>query len=90
MNGYLKFNTLSSANDFVDNINNCLGLPMGDTETWDEPQSFCEIDPITSGATEFWGYVVKIKTDQMGQCMTQQQIDDIIQLPNDVLICQSI
>ena len=88
MKGWLKYNTEQEGIDLIHSINNCLGFPQGETTTWYEaPLAMCSLSP-SSGSTEFWGYVVKVDTDQMGQCLTQSQIDSIIQLPSDINNCQ--
>jgi len=86
MKGFLRFDTEIDSLNFVNEMNTCLGLPSGETETWDIPQSYCESDP-TSGSTQFWGYVVKVDTLQLDSCMTQAEKDAVIELPDNVKLC---
>lgn len=88
MKGWIKYNDITEAQSLIYNINTCMGFPQGETLTWDTTPSFCTVGP-TSAYTEFYGYVVKIDTDQMGQCLTQEQIDSIIQIPDECKICES-
>lgn len=90
MKGWLKYNDFQQAENLIKDLDNCLGLPTSDglTITWDIPKSICKIDSA-SGATDFWGYVVKIDTDQLGDCLTDEQKAQIIQIPDDCLICES-
>lgn len=88
MNGFLIFPNEQDAIDLIQTIDNCLGLPNGGTLTWQNgPLSYCSVGQ-TSGFTEFQGYVVKIVTERCGQCLTQQQIDDITQIPDDWGLCE--
>lgn len=90
MEGWLKYNTEQEGIDLINSINNCLGLPQGETKTWyDAPLQLCS-SGSTSGYTEFWGYVVKVDTNQMGQCLSQGQIDAIIQIPEGIKNCEII
>jgi hypothetical protein len=86
MKGFIKYNDITESQDLIISINSCLGLPAGETQTWDTTTSYCTVGPI-SAYTEFWGYVVKVDTDQMGQCLTQEQINSIIEIPEDCNIC---
>jgi hypothetical protein len=88
MKGWIKYNEdqIAQANDLVNQINDCLSLPNDKTSTWDVPTAFCTLDS-QSAATQFWGYVVKIDTDQLSECLTPQQLGEIIQLPEDIQIC---
>jgi len=86
MKGWIKYNTIAEADHLVTTINGCIGLPEGETITWDTPRSYCSLGP-TSAYTEFYGYVVKVDTDQMGQCLTQEQLASIIEIPTDCGIC---
>lgn len=86
--GYIKFDTTKHAQDFINQIDDCLGFPNGGTLTWDEVTSICTLDISTSGYTDFWGYVVKVNTDELNSCLTQQQKDNIIQLPDNCQRCQ--
>jgi len=88
MKGWIKFDEIDHATNLIKSVNNCLGLPSEDrlTLTWDVTTALCTLDP-NSGATIFWGYVVKVDTDRMGQCLTSQQLSEIIQIPNDCQIC---
>lgn len=88
MKGFIKYgeNEAQQALDLINQINDCLGLPDGETTTWDTPTAICSLDG-SSAYTEFWGYVVKIDTDQLADCLTPQQLNQIIELPLDVYIC---
>lgn len=88
MKGFIKYgeNEAQQALDLINQINDCLGLPDGETTTWDTPTAICSLDG-SSAYTEFWGYVVKIDTDQLADCLTPQQLNQIIELPSDVYIC---
>jgi hypothetical protein len=91
MKGLIKFNEdeTSKCYDLINQINDCLGFPSGETITWQEsPIAYCTLDS-ESGSTIFWGSVIKIDTDQLSECLTPQQMDSIIQLPSDVYICGS-
>lgn len=89
MKGFIKYGEqeLQQANDLINQINDCLGLPDGETTTWDTTTAICSLNPTTSAYTEFWGYVVKVDTEQLSNCLTPQQEQNIIQLPSDVYIC---
>ena len=88
MKGWIKYNEqeIQQAQDLINQINDCLGLPILGTETWDTPTAYCSLDS-QSAATQFWGYVVKVDTEQLSSCLTPQQVDNIIQIPSDVYIC---
>lgn len=88
MKGFIKYgeNEAQQALDLINQINDCLGLPDGETTTWDTPTAICSLDG-SSAYTEFWGYVVKIDTEQLADCLTPQQLNQIIELPSDVYIC---
>lgn len=86
MLGFIKYDDNISAENLINQINTCIGLPNGSTYTWDTPRSYCTLGP-TSAYTEFYGYVVKVDTDQMGQCLTQEQLASIIEIPTDCGIC---
>lgn len=89
MKGLIKFNEdeTSKGYDLINQINDCLGFPEGETTTWQEsPIAYCTLD-TQSGSTIFWGSVVKIDTDQVSECLTPQQLSQIIELPSDVYIC---
>jgi hypothetical protein len=86
MKGFIKYNDITESQDLISSINNCLGFPQGETTTWDTTTAICTVGP-TSAYTEFWGYIVKVDTDQMGQCLTQEQINSIIEIPEDCNIC---
>ena len=90
MKGWIKYNEqeIQQALDLITQINDCLGLPEGETTTWDTTTALCSLD-ASSAYTEFWGYVVKIDTDQLSECLTPQQIESIIQLPTVVSVCGS-
>lgn len=88
MKGWIKYNTEQQGIDLINSINSCLGFPQEGTTTWYEaPLAMCSLSP-SSASTEFWGYVVKVDTDQMGQCLTETQINSIIQIPDDINNCQ--
>jgi hypothetical protein len=88
MNGFIKYGEqeIQQGLDLINQINDCLGLPAGETTTWDTPTAMCSLDAL-SAYTEFWGYVVKIDTDQLTDCLTPQQIENIIQLPTGISVC---
>jgi len=86
MKGWIKYNTIEEADHLVTTINECIVLPQGETYTWDTPRSYCTLGP-TSAYTEFYGYVVKVDTDQIGQCLTQEQLASIIEIPSECGIC---
>lgn len=90
MKGFIKYGEQEAqqALDLINQINDCLELPAGETKTWDTPTAMCSLD-ASSAYTEFWGYVVKIDTDQLTDCLTPQQIENIIQLPTDISVCGS-
>ena len=90
MKGFIKYGEQETqqALDLINQINDCLGLPAGETTTWDTPTAMCSLDG-SSAYTEFWGYVVKVDTEQLSECLTPQQIENIIQLPTDVSVCGS-
>lgn len=89
MKGYILFQDFQNAEQLITEINTCLGLPQGETLTWqDGPLSFCSMG-VTSGYTEFEAYAIKIDTDQCGQCLTQEQISSIINKPIDWNICST-
>ncbi len=88
MKGYIKYNEqeILQAQDLINQINDCLGFPEPGTDTWDKPTAYCSLDG-SSAYTEFWGYVVKIDTDQLTDCLTPQQVENIIQLPTGISVC---
>jgi hypothetical protein len=90
MKGFIKYGEQEAqqALDLINQINDCLGLPDGDTTTWDRTTALCSLDG-SSAYTEFWGYVVKIDTDQLADCLTPQQVENIIQLPEGLGVCGS-
>jgi hypothetical protein len=90
MKGWIKYNEqeVQQALDLVNQINDCLGFPEGETTTWDNPTALCSLDAL-SAYTEFWGYVVKIDTEQLRDCLTPQQVESVIQLPEGLAICGS-
>jgi hypothetical protein len=81
----LKYNTELESNELIGQINLCLGLPTpnGGTTTWAYPMNYCY-----SGGTEY-GWTVVI-TDQCIDCLTESQKLDIIELPNDLMICSLV
>lgn len=88
MKGFIKYGEqqIQQALDIVNQINDCLGLPAGETTTWDTPTALCTLGS-SSAYTEFWGYVIKIDTEQLQDCLTPQQLEQIIQIPEGVEIC---
>jgi hypothetical protein len=90
MKGWIKYNEqeIQQSLDLITQINDCLGLPEGETTTWDTTTALCSLD-ASSGYTEFWGYVVKIDTEQLTDCLTPQQVESVIQLPEGLGICGS-
>ena len=91
MKGWIRFNEdqTNEALQLIDRVNTCMGLPTSDglSLTWqDGVSAYCTLDP-QSAATQFWGTIVKIDTDQMGQCLTQSELNSIIQIPTDVYVC---
>jgi hypothetical protein len=88
MKGFIKYGEqeLQQATDLVNQINDCLGLPSGETTTWDTPTAMCSLDG-SSAYTQFWGYVVKVDTEQLTSCLTPQQVENIIQLPTGIYVC---
>jgi hypothetical protein len=90
MKGYIKYNEQEAqqALDLINQINDCLGFPEPGTTTWDTTTAICSLDG-SSAYTEFWGYVVKIDTDQLADCLTPQQVENIIQLPEELGVCGS-
>lgn len=87
MNGYILYQDFQNAESLITEINNCLGLPNGQTLTWqDGPISFCSVGP-TSGYTEFEAYAIKIDTDQCGECLTQEQLTNVINKPIEWGVC---
>lgn len=89
MTGWLKYNTEQEGFSLIQRIDGFMSLPKGQTTTWQyEPLPFCSVNPQTSGQTDFWGYVIKVDTDQMGGCLSQQEIDSIIEIPNEITLCE--
>jgi hypothetical protein len=88
MKGFIKYAEQEAqlATDLVNQINDCLGLPDGETRTWDTPTALCSLD-ASSAYTQFWGYVVKVDTEQLKDCLTPQQVENIIQLPTGIAVC---
>lgn len=88
MKGFIKYGEqeLQQATDLVNQINDCLGLPQGETTIWDTPTALCSLG-ASSAYTEFWGYVVKVDTEQLSSCLTPQQVENIIQLPTGIYVC---
>jgi len=88
MKGFIKYEQKEQALDLINQINDCLGLPAGETITWDTTTGLCSLD-ASSAYTEFWGYVVKVDTDQLTNCLTPQQMENIIQLPTGISVCDT-
>lgn len=90
MKGFIKYGEQETQQviELINQINDCLGLPAGETTTWDTATALCSLD-ASSAYTEFWGYVIKIDTDQLSDCLTPQQVESIIQLPEGLGICGS-
>jgi hypothetical protein len=90
MKGFIKYGEQETQQviELINQINDCLGLPAGETTTWDTATALCSLD-ASSAYTEFWGYVIKIDTDQLSECLTPQQVESIIQLPEGLGICGS-
>ena len=88
MKGFIKYTEIQQAKDLVNQINDCLGLPIGETITWDTPTDMCSLD-ASSAYTQFWGYVIKVDTEQLTNCLTQQQVENIIQLPSNIAVCMT-
>ena len=90
MKGFIKYGEQEAqqALDLISQINDCLALPEGETKTWDRPTALCSLDG-SSAYTQFWGYVVKVDTDQLTDCLTPQQVQNIIQLPEGIAVCGS-
>jgi hypothetical protein len=89
MKGWIKYNEqeVQQALDLINQIDDCLGFPAGETTTWqDGAIALCSLDG-SSAYTEFWGYVVKVDTDQLTDCLTPQQVENIIQLPTGISVC---
>lgn len=91
MKGFIKYNEdeTSQAFGLIERINVCMGFPTQDglTLTWqDGVPTYCYLDS-QSASTIFWGSVVYVDTNQIGGCLTQSEIDSIIDLPNDVYLC---
>ena len=72
MKGFIKYTEreIQQATDLVNQINDCLGLPADETITWDTPTAMCSLD-ASSAYTQFWGYVVKVDTEQLTDCLTE-------------------
>jgi|LakMenE18May11ns_1017448.scaffolds.fasta_scaffold9810749_2 hypothetical protein len=89
MEGWIKYNEQEAqqALDLINQIDDCLRFPQPGTETWqDGAIALCSLD-ASSAYTQFWGYVVKIDTEQLSDCLTPQQVDNIIQLPEGLNVC---
>jgi len=91
MKGFIKYSEdqTREALNLIERINNCLGLPTKDglSLTWQNGVlAYCTLD-TNSGSTIFWGTVVKIDTDQIGDCLTTQELNSIIQIPPYCQIC---
>ena len=78
----------SEAFDFIKRMNVCLNLPNTEAVTyWENPPLMCEYDELTGEKIEM-GYGVKI-IDSVMDCMTEQEIGDILILPNNINVCDS-
>jgi hypothetical protein len=90
MKGFIKYTEreIQQATDLVNQINDCLGLPADETITWDTPTAMCSLDS-SSAYTQFWGYVVKVDTEQLTNCLTPQQVENIIELPPGISVCRT-
>ena len=83
---YLIFIYIGEAFDFINQINQCKGYPDSNTLTYvDAPDLMCEFDYETETSKQI-GYGVVIK-DFIMDCLTEQQISDILILPNNINIC---
>lgn len=87
MTGYILYQNFQNAEALITEINTCLGLPNGQTLTWqDGPISFCSVGP-TSAYTEFEAYAIKVDTNQLDSCLTEEQKSNIINKPFEWGIC---
>lgn len=83
---YLIFLQEQEAIDFVDQVNTCMGYPStGTTTYYGSPDLMCEYDELTNQKQEI-GYGIMIK-DFILDCLTQQQLDDILILPANINCC---
>jgi hypothetical protein len=87
MKGYLLFQDFQESENLINEINSCMGFPNGETTTWmNAPYSFCSVGS-TSAYTQFESYAVVADTEQISQCLTQEQINNIIQKPANWSLC---
>ena len=83
---YIIFLTEQEAIDLIDQINTCKGYPSNGTITWqDYPDEMCEFNLQTGDKINI-GYGVIIE-DRCLDCLTQNQIDEIIILPSNINTC---
>jgi hypothetical protein len=78
--------TLVQFNSFIDELNICLGLPDGQTITWQaEPLNICLFDLETGQKTNL-GYGVIIN-EECYECLTQTQKDEVMTPQSTINLC---
>jgi hypothetical protein len=83
---YIIFLQEPEAQAFIQQINTCKGYPNSSgTETYAYPDLMCEYDEQTN---QTWplGWGVEI-LDSITDCLTEQQIADILILPANINAC---
>ncbi len=83
---YIIFLQKPEAEQFIQQINSCMGYPNDSgTITYANPDLMCEYDEQT-GETWEMGWGVEI-LDDIIPCMTEQQQSDILILPANINSC---
>lgn len=85
MVNYIVFLQKPEAEDFIQQINTCMGYPDGNTTTYSEPDLMCEYD-FSTGESWNIGWGVQI-LDYIIPCMTEEQKADIFNLPANMNLC---
>lgn len=85
MVNYIIFLQKPEAEDFIQQINTCMGYPNENTTTYSEPDLMCEYDESTGSSWNIgWGVQI---LDYIIPCMTEEQKADIFNLPANMNLC---
>lgn len=82
---YIIFLQKPEAEQFIQQINTCMGYPSDGTTTYAYPDLMCEYDEATGQSWQLgWGVEI---LDFIIPCMTEQQIADTFVLPANMNTC---
>lgn len=86
MSSYIIFLVEQEAKDLITRINNCMGYPNQEAQTWQvSPDWMCEFDLETGDKTSI-GYGVIIK-DRIYDCLTTEEKTEVFELPSNINTC---